>query len=365
VNPVLPAAAFDILAELLRARSGLVIGPDKAYLLDSRLGPIARREKLPDLAALAARLRAPGAERLAREVVEAMTTNESLFFRDGKPFQHFRATALPRLHAARPPGAALRIWSAAASTGQEAYSLAMILAELRPSLGARPVEILGTDLAREPLLRAREGLYTRLEVQRGLPVQMLVRHFRKEEQNWRISEALRAAVTFREWNLLDDPAPLGRFDVVFCRNVLIYFDPPTKAKVLGALARQLAPDGVLYLGGAETVLGVTDRLVPLPDQPGAYGPVTPGRGFAEPPPSWPAPSWPELESALLCDPQSQQEYEAWRANTASPSSPATASARKPSRKLSRSSMPPLPASASPSTSRTMTGRARPTRKRAR
>ncbi len=280
VGASLPQAAFDTLAELLRARSGLVIGPDKIYLLDSRLGPIARREKLPNLAALAARLRAPGGERLVRDVVEAMTTNESLFFRDTKPFLHFRTLALPRLHAARPAGTPLRVWSAAASTGQEAYSLAMIVADLRPLLGDRRVEILGTDLAREPLMRAREGLYSQFEVQRGLPVQMLVRHFRKEEQNWRISEVLRAAVTFREWNLLDDPGPLGRFDVVFCRNVLIYFDPPTKARVLAAVARQLAPDGVLYLGGAETVLGVTDRLVPLPDQPGTYGPVAPARSLA-------------------------------------------------------------------------------------
>lgn len=356
MTAVLPPAAFDTLAELLRTRSGLVIGPDKIYLLDSRLGPIARREKLPDLAALAARLRTPGGERLAREVVEAMTTNESLFFRDGKPFHHFRTQALPRLHAARPPGVALRVWSAAASTGQEPYSLAMILADLRPTLGDRKVEILGTDLAREPLLRAREGLYSQFEVQRGLPVQMLVRHFRKEAQNWRIAEALRAAVTFREWNLLDDPTPLGQFDVVFCRNVLIYFDPPTKTRVLGTIARRLAPDGVLYLGGAETVLGVTDRLAPLPDQPGAYGPVS-SHGLAEP-----APSWPEPESALLCGPQSQQEYEAWRALTASPSSPATASARKPSRKRSRCSTPPPPGSASSSTSRPTTGRARRTKK---
>jgi len=283
----LQAAAFETFAELLRARSGLVIGPDKTYLLETRLAPIARRENLPDLTALAARLRIPGADRLAREVVEAMTTNESLFFRDAKPFAHVRATALPRLHAARPPGVPLRIWSAAASTGQEAYSLAMIVAELRPTLGARRVEILGTDLAREPLARAREGLYSQFEVQRGLPVQMLVKHFRKEESNWRIADPLRAAVTFREWNLLDIPAPLGRFDIVFCRNVLIYFDAPTKARVLEAIAGQLAPDGVLYLGGAETVLGITDRLAAIPDGPGAYAPVA-RRGMAEAAP-WPDP----------------------------------------------------------------------------
>jgi len=290
MNAPLQAAAFETFAELLRARSGLVIGPDKTYLLETRLAPIARREKLPDLAALAARLRAaPGTDRLAREVVEAMTTNESLFFRDAKPFAHVRATALPRLHAARPPGTALRIWSAAASTGQEAYSLAMIVAELRPTLATRRVEILGTDLAREPLARAREGLYSQFEVQRGLPVQMLVKHFRKEEANWRIADPLRAAVTFREWNLLDGLAPLGRFDIVFCRNVLIYFDAPTKARVLEAIAGQMAPDGVLYLGGAETVLGITDRLAAIPDGPGAYAPAAPGarRGMAEAAAPWP------------------------------------------------------------------------------
>ncbi|MDE2006742.1 MAG: chemotaxis protein CheR [Rhodospirillales bacterium] len=291
MTALLAPAAFAVFADLLRKRSGLTIGPDKAYLLETRLGPIARRERLADLAALATRLGAPGAESLAREITEAMTTNESLFFRDAKPFAHVKASVLPRLNAARGPGEALRIWSAAASTGQEAYSLAMTVAELRPTLGARRVEILGTDIAREPLARAREGLYTQFEVQRGLPVQMLMKHFRKEEQNWRIAEALRGAVSFREWNLLDNPAALGRFDIVFCRNVLIYFDPPTKARVLEAIAGQLAPDGVLYLGGAETVLGITERLAPVPDGPGAYAPTAPRRGMAETPAPWDDTGW--------------------------------------------------------------------------
>jgi chemotaxis protein methyltransferase CheR len=199
-----------------------------------------------------------------------MTTNETFFFRDEKPFAHVRTQALPRLHAARPAGARLRIWSAAASAGQEAYSLAMIVAEQRASLGTRVVEILGTDIAREQLARARQGLYTQFEVQRGLPMQMLVKHFRKDGANWRISDALRAAVQFREFNLLSDPRPLGQFDIVFCRNVLIYFDPPTKAKVLAAIAGCLAPDGVLFLGGAETVLGISDRFVAHPADRGVY-----------------------------------------------------------------------------------------------
>lgn len=266
-------AAFEIFAALLKARSGLVIGPDKTYLLETRLAPILKREKLRDLNALAENLRRPAADALVREVVEAMTTNESFFFRDDKPFQHFRAHALPRLHAARPAGAPIRVWSAAASSGQEAYSLAMILAESRALLGQRKVEILGTDIARDQLARAREALYTQFEVQRGLPVQLLMRYFRKEDAGWRVIEPVRSVPQFREWNLLGDLRPLGRFDAVFCRNVLIYFDQPTKTRVLEAIAGQMAPDGVLYLGGAETVLGITGRFVSLPEERGVYGPA--------------------------------------------------------------------------------------------
>ena len=271
MSPPLASASFEIFATLLKNRSGLVIGPDKLYLLETRLAPILKRDQLRDLTALAEKLRPPGNESLMRAVVEAMTTNESFFFRDDKPFQHFRAQALPRLIAARSLGTGLRIWSAASSSGQEAYSIAMILAELRPTIGDRRIEIIGTDLARDQVARARYGLYTQFEVQRGLPVQMLMRHFRKDEANWRISDALRAMVQFREWNLLADLHGLGQFDVVFCRNVLIYFDQPTKARVLEAIAAQMPGDGLLYLGGAETVLGITNRFAPLPGERGVYG----------------------------------------------------------------------------------------------
>jgi chemotaxis protein methyltransferase CheR len=271
MSQALSSAAFQTFATLLKSRSGLVIGPDKLYLLETRLAPILKREGLRDLAALADRLRAPGVEALIREVVEAMTTNESFFFRDDKPFQHFRNQALPRLLASRPAGASLRVWSAASSSGQEAYSIAMIASECRASIGERRIEIIGTDLAREQVTRAREGLYTQFEVQRGLPVQMLMRYFRKEENGWRIGEAIRGMVQYREWNLLADLRPLGQFDVVFCRNVLIYFDQATKAKVLEAVAQQMAGDGLLYLGGAETVLGITSRFAPLATERGVYG----------------------------------------------------------------------------------------------
>ncbi len=174
------------------------------------------------------------------QIIEAMTTNESFFFRDDKPFTHFRNQALPALLAARTGSARLRIWSAAAGSGQEAYSLAMILAECRAQVGGRGIEIVGTDLAAEPLVRARAGIYTQFEVQRGLPMQILVKYFTKDGTNWRIDEKLRAMAQFREWNLLADLRPLGMFDVVFCRNVLIYFDQPTKAARAGG---DRPPDG--------------------------------------------------------------------------------------------------------------------------
>jgi chemotaxis protein methyltransferase CheR len=265
--------SFDFIAALVKARSGLMLTPDKHYMLESRLAPLLKRESLPDLEALALRLRDPRAGLLAEAVAEALTTNESSFFRDGKPFEHLRQF-LPRLAASRPPGQPLRIWSAACSTGQEAYSVAMIGAELQPALGGRKLDILGTDIAQEVLARAREGLFTQFEVQRGLPARLLVRHFTQAQGQaqgrWQVAAELRRMTRFERWNLLSDLRPLGRFDVIFCRNVLIYFDPPTKSRVLAALAGQLASDGVLYLGGAETVLGLTDKLVPLPSERGVY-----------------------------------------------------------------------------------------------
>ncbi len=272
---------FETIAALLRNGSGLMIGPDKLYLLETRLAPMLRAHRLADLDALAAKLRA-GAAALERDVIEAMTTNESSFFRDDRPFTHVRTQSLPRLHATRAPGAKLRIWSAAASTGQEAYSIAMMLAEDRAKYGTREVEIVGTDIAREPLARARLGLYSQFEVQRGLPVQLLLKYFRKEEGNWRIADSIRGMANFREYNLLGDLRSLGAFDLVFCRNVLIYFDPPTKARALEAIARQMAPDALLYLGGAETVLGVTDRFAPVVGDRGVYAVASPHARAAAP-----------------------------------------------------------------------------------
>ncbi len=252
---------FETIAALLKARSGLSLGVDKSYLVQARLEPILKKRALSSLAVLADRLRLDPA--LEREVVEAMTTNETLFFRDGRPFDHLREVMLPWLHANRPKGMKLRIWSAAASTGQEAYSLAMLVSEMGPALAGRAVEIVGTDIAREPLRRGEQGLYTQFEVQRGMPERLLLKYFTKEGGGWRINRSLRDMVRFREWNLLSDLSGLGRFDVIFCRNVLIYFDQATKAQTLEAASRLLSPDGAIYLGAAETILGLNIGLSPV------------------------------------------------------------------------------------------------------
>ncbi|HZS85751.1 MAG TPA: protein-glutamate O-methyltransferase [Stellaceae bacterium] len=261
---------FNLISGLLKERSGLVLTPDKAYLLESRLLPVARKWNRKSLAELAMALRGRPEPALVRDIVEAMTTNESFFFRDIKPFEQFKAFVLPQLLRTRAATRSIRIWSAACSSGQEPYSLAMILAEQRAQLQGWRVEIVATDLSTEILDKAQTGLYSQFEVQRGLPIQLLVKYFKQQGDRWQIDEAIRAMVQFRPFNLLDDMAPLGRFDVVFCRNVLIYFDQRTKALVLDRLSRQMAADGYLYLGGAETVLGITDKLVPLTENRGIY-----------------------------------------------------------------------------------------------
>lgn len=261
---------FDYIAKVLKDRSGLVITPDKAYLLESRLTPVARKRGLKGLDDLMGTLRSSG-EDLLREVTEAMTTNESFFFRDMKPFDQFRAIVLPHLLQARAARKSFRVWSAACSSGQEAYSLAMILKEEGAKLAGWKIEIVGTDISQEVLEKAKAGLYSQFEVQRGLPIQLLVKYFKKNNEMWQIDPAIRAMVQYREYNLLHDLKPLGQFDVVFCRNVLIYFDQPTKTRVLDNVSRLMPDDGFLYLGGAETVLGISDKFRPIPEQRGIYG----------------------------------------------------------------------------------------------
>ena len=261
---------FDFLRAYLKARSGLALGPEKRYLVESRLGPVCRRFGLASLGALVAALRTPRDAALERTVVEAMTTNETFFFRDRLPFDLFRDVLLPRMLAARGPTRRLRIWCAAASSGQEPYSLAMLLHEAAPRLAGWSVEIVATDLSTEVLEKAQGGLYSHFEVQRGLPAQLLVRHFSQVGDQWRIAPDLARMVAFRPLNLMQPFEHLGTFDIVYCRNVLIYFDMATKGDVLRRLARALAPDGALLLGAAETVIGLTDALVPDGAHRGLY-----------------------------------------------------------------------------------------------
>jgi chemotaxis protein methyltransferase CheR len=268
------------LADLLKRRSGLVLGPDKAYLLESRLNPLARRLGHPDLDAMIAAMRLRPTEELLSAVTEAMTTNETLFFRDGRPFQQFADPILPRLIAARADRRRLRIWCAAASTGQEPYSVAMLIEEAAAKLSGWTIEILATDLSDDVLTRARNATYSQFEVQRGLPVQRLARFFRQHGTSWTLKEEVRRHVTFAKHNLLDDNRKLGQFDVVFCRNVLIYFDLEAKRRIIEQIASMLPRDGYLFLGGTETVLGITQAFEIVPEFRGIYVPVRSGQGAA-------------------------------------------------------------------------------------
>jgi chemotaxis protein methyltransferase CheR len=264
------AADLDIIARLVRDRSGIVLTPDKAYLIESRLLPVLRRWQLAALSDLAAALRDRPAEGLVEQVVEAMTTNESFFFRDVRPFEQLREFVFPALIKARAHMRSLRIWSAACSSGQEPYSIAMILCDMAERLNGWNVEIVATDISQEMLDRAERGIYSQFEVQRGIDVHTLIKHFQQAGDRWHVLPRVRRHVSFRRFNLLNDPAPLGRFDIIMCRNVLIYFDQPTKAKVLENLARQMPDDGMLFLGGAETVLGVTESFRLIDGQRGLY-----------------------------------------------------------------------------------------------
>jgi Methylase of chemotaxis methyl-accepting proteins len=261
---------FAFLAALIRDRSGLVITTEKAYLVDNRLKPLAVERGFSSLDGLVAALRSGRDEQLKRDVVELMTTNETLFFRDTKPFDLLRETVLPKITQARSKGRSLRIWSAACSTGQEAYSIAITVKENAARFRDWPVEIIGTDISPAVLTKARAGIYSQFEVQRGMPIAYLIKYFKQIETQWQISADLKAMVKYREHNVLNDLSSLGMFDVVFCRNLLIYFDSETKQRVLEKISKIIASDGLLFLGGTETVIGITTRFEPVPGSRGMY-----------------------------------------------------------------------------------------------
>ena len=262
---------YEYLRKILKERSGLDLAADKQYLVESRLVPLARKAGLPGIGDLVQKMKG-GAEALTADVVEAMTTNETFFFRDKVPFDHLRETMIPALLQARAARRSLRIWCAAGSTGQEPNSIAMCLKEYGAALAGWRTEIIATDLSNEVLEKSRAGLYSQFEVQRGLPIQLLVKYFKQVGELWQINADIRAMVQHRQLNLLQDFAHLGTFDVIFCRNVLIYFDQDTKVGVFTRLAKQMEADGYLALGAAETVVGLTDVFKPYPEKRGLYRP---------------------------------------------------------------------------------------------
>jgi chemotaxis protein methyltransferase CheR len=262
---------YEYLRKLLKDHSGLDLSADKQYLIESRLLPLSRKCGVAGISELVLKMKG-GSSAITTQVVEAMTTNETFFFRDKVPFDHFRDTIMPEILQARAGRRSIRIWCAAGSTGQEPYSLAMCLKEMSAATSGWRIEILATDLSQEVLEKSKAGIYSQFEVQRGLPIQMLVKYFKQTGELWQVNPDIRAMVQHRQLNLLHDFSQLGTFDVIFCRNVLIYFDQDTKVNIFNRLAKITEPDGFLVLGAAETVVGLTDVYKPFPERRGLYRP---------------------------------------------------------------------------------------------
>jgi chemotaxis protein methyltransferase CheR len=262
---------YEYLRKILKEQSGLDLSADKQYLIESRLLPLARKAGLPGISELVQKMRG-GSIPFISQVVEAMTTNETFFFRDEVPFDHFRESIMPEIMRARASRKSIRIWCAAGSTGQEPYSLAMCLREMGATLSGWRLEILATDLSQEVIEKSKAGIYSQFEVQRGLPIHMLVKYFKQTGELWQINADIRGMVQHRQLNLLHDFSQLGVFDVIFCRNVLIYFDQETKVNIFNRLAKVIEADGFLVLGAAETVVVLTDAFKPFPERRGLYRP---------------------------------------------------------------------------------------------
>jgi chemotaxis protein methyltransferase CheR len=254
----LTTTSFDWVRTLVHRESAIVLQPGKEYLVEARLLPIARQLGMSDVTQFVESVRnRPDPDR-TRRIVEALTTNETSWFRDGDPFTGLTSTVVPALLASRGPDARLKIWSAACSSGQEPYTIAMLLEDALPGAASR-VSITATDLSREMVERTRAGRFSQLEVNRGLPASMLVRHFTRAGTEWEVSTTLRRMVTATQCNLAAPLPPMGPFDVVYLRNVLIYFDLATKQAILRRVRDLMRSDGWLFLGAAETTLGVDDR----------------------------------------------------------------------------------------------------------
>jgi len=261
---------FDLYKDLVKEKSGLVLTQDKAYLLESRLNPVAKKWGYETLDAMTIALHGVPDVKLVNDIIEAMTTNETSFFRDTRPFDIFKDVVMAHMKDARNTQRKVRIWCAASSSGQEPYTLAILLKEAAADFPGWNFEILATDISHEILEQAREANYSQFEVQRGMPIQLLMKYFTQNGDLWTLNDDIKRMVKFDYFNLLDPLSPLGQFDIIFCRNVLIYFDEQTKSQVLNQMAQQIAQDGFLFLGGAETVIGITDAFKPIPDRRGLY-----------------------------------------------------------------------------------------------
>lgn len=251
---------FNFVREMVRSRSAIVIEDEKNYLVESRLQPLARREGFVSIGEMVTKLRTNGFSPLHGKVVEAMTTNETSFYRDVQPFEALRKVILPELIAKRTTTRQLRIWCAASSTGQEPYSFVMLLKEHFPELAGWDVKILATDLSTQVLEKAKAGCFNQIEVNRGLPAPLLLKYFDRQGASWQIKESIRQMIEFRPLNLIEGWPPLSMMDIVLIRNVLIYFDVQTKKTILGKIRRLLRPDGVLFLGGAESTVNLDDAF---------------------------------------------------------------------------------------------------------
>lgn len=251
---------FDYVRTFVKREAAITLEDGKEYLVTSRLSPLVQRHHVGDLAGLIGRLRMNPTSPLGREVVDAMTTNETSFFRDVHPFDSLRTAVLPALIRARASRRSLRIWCGAASSGQEPYTIALVIKEHFPELASWDVQILGTDISPTMLTKAQSGTYSQLEVNRGMPATLLVKYLQRHGAHWQLREDIRKMVRFAPHNLVGHwPPTLGRFDAIFLRNVLIYFDVPTKTSILRQTRSHLADDGYLILGGAETTVGVDNN----------------------------------------------------------------------------------------------------------
>lgn len=267
---------FDYVVQLAHREAAIVLEPGKEYLVESRLGDLAGTMGLQDAKGVIAQLRSGGtsARGLVSRTIEALTTNETLFFRDVHPFEALRTQVLPELIRVLEPVRRLTIWSAACSTGQEPYSLAMLIREHFPALATWDVRILATDLSQPVLNRAAQGSFSQIEVNRGLPVNYLIKYFTKVDDRWLIAEQVKKLVTFQSMNLSRPWPTMPSFDLVLLRNVMIYFDVPTKKTILDRVLKGLAPHGVLFLGSAETTMNLHNgyRLINV-DKTVCYGPA--------------------------------------------------------------------------------------------